>query len=1217
MHAGKRLVFLVLLVCSLGITETLAQSGLPELSCASGSGEAVTQGVQLTGTQPSYTAARHFPVTGQVNVLFILARFRDDNYEHCAEITGYDATGYPIFEERNYQAFCANRNGDSFEVGGFQSWTDDPATEWPVATGDPSRDRQVYNAHEHELPEWAKGTRLIDPPGVTSITPGSLTDFYHRMSGGQLDVRGYVWPRVYVTEYGQDHYKADSIDSQARFFVNGAAAASYEIITYVRDHPHGIPLANSSLWDRYTNGQGDNLTPDGKFDMIVILWRFSKFDFSSRPEERDKSSITSLGSTSSSGDGFARVNNGQGLWIHDLQVIDNTTAGSGIIGAAHTHKGAIAITVHELGHRHFGLYHTIDGQSSAYQSAFSVMGGSYSVMGPGDRLKLGWVEAVMINLEDIRNQHGGRLSYELIDGTLSNQVLYLYDGSPQCGDVVVEARTWSNYWDRPPDGFNADGDWEDTYLPEGLYIEKAPSPSGSGCGYDFNGNPRFSSMENTGLAFDHRRVDKSFRWGSRSPIASVAFGPGDAYTPFSRYLRDFHRNSTLDGRLALTDITRSGNGFQFTIWGDFPAASQTRRLTTNYGFDGQTVARNTTGVWSLQGALVLQGTGAPPPIPAGTTFRLGSNAQLVVERPVEVVGTATHPVRFERLDPSQPWKELTLRADSNRFEYVVFDGGTKTVEILSRENMFRFCRFRNGWRGLSSNFYQYPANQGRSSFRLEQSIVENNQTVGVVAYHADVTLQQVTVRGNGQAGLWLYDGYGTVGSSVIEQNGTGASYRSGIEVHYNSYVQFYYTSSFVPAVNRVARNAHHEVYLASSADGAWLGYCSSGPMGSFHLGDYNAIFDDGPQAGDERLIYNGTSTNVVARCNYWAGAGADKFYGTVDRAYPLSYDPTGSSGAYEGGVPARVASDAPPEVATAGLNASVAASPGMSVSAAVAEEDAAQALRAQMRALRARLLAAPEAPEADRWLRELYALEQADRWDRLGERAANRQVRTWLAGRLLAGERLSATGRRAGEVALLLELRALLAAGQYAEAAARLKFYDRWIREPAHRQELRWARLVLLEQAGRLAEAQAELAALQAEASEAERATWSVLTEALGAKAAAEEATAKRLEAAPEVTAAEVAAKPEALTLSVYPHPVRDRGTLVLGLPEAARVRVVVYDVLGREVGVLLEGWQSAGWHRVVLDGRHWRSGWYMVRAEVVWPDGRVEARTQPLLRVR
>lgn|GEM_PF-6173435 len=87
--------------------------------------------------------------------------------------------------------------------------------------------------------------------------------------------------------------------------------------------------------------------------------------------------------------------------------------------------------------------------------------------------------------------------------------------------------------------------------------------------------------------------------------------------------------------------------------------------------------------------------------------------------------------------------------------------------------------------------------------------------------------------------------------------------------------------------------------------------------------------------------------------------------------------------------------------------------------------------------------------------------------------------------------------------------------------------------------------------------------------------------------------------------------------MSVYPHPVRDWNTLVLGLPEAARVQMVVYDVLGREVEVLLEEWQSAGWHRVELDGRRWRSGWYVVRAAVVWPDGRVEVRTQPLLRVR
>ncbi|SHK72706.1 right-handed parallel beta-helix repeat-containing protein [Rhodothermus profundi] len=613
--------------------------------------------------------------------------------------------------------------------------------------------------------------------------------------------------------------------------------------------------------------------------------------------------------------------------------------------------------------------------------------------------------------------------------------------------------------------------------------------------------------------------------------------------------------------------------------------------------------------------LVIQADQGP------TIFKLGKNAQIIFERPVEVVGTATHPVRFERLEPSQPWKELTLRADSNRFEYVVFDGGTKTVEIFSRGNVFRFCRFRNGWRGLSSHFYQYPANQGRSSFRLEQSIIENNQTIGVVAYHADVTLQQVTVRGNGQAGLWLYDGYGTISRSVIENNGVTASSRSGIEVHYNAYLLFPgYEAGGPQSYNRIARNAHHEVYLAAGADGAWLGYCTlfgHPPFyEEFHDGDYNAIFDDGPQASGEKLVYNASGTNVLARCNYWAGAGASKFYGPIDRAYALGYDPTGSSGANEGGVPARVASNAPPVVPTNGLGASVAAAPGVSVSVAIAEED--EALRAQMRTLRARLLSAPEAPEAARWLRELYALEQADRWDRLGERTANRQVRALLAKRLLAGAHLSAAGRRAGEVALLLELRALLAAGRYAEAAARLKFYDRWIREAAHRRELRWARLVLLEQAGRLAEARAALTALEAAASGTERATWSVLTEALGTQAAAEVAAAKRPEEAPQGMAAakEAETKPEALALAVYPHPLRNRGMLMLGLPEAAKVRVVVYDVLGREVGVLLSGLQSAGWHRVVLDGRRWRSGWYVVRAEIVWMDGRVEVRTQPLLRM-
>src|SRR5690606_11181113 len=53
---------------------------------------------------------------------------------------------------------------------------------------------------------------------------------------------------------------------------------------------------------------------------------------------------------------------------------------------------------------------------------------------------------------------------------------------------------------------------------------------------------------------------------------------------------------------------------------------------------------------------------------------------------------------------------------------------------------------------------------------------------------------------------------------------------------------------------------------------------------------------------------------------------------------------------------------------------------------------------------------------------------------------------------------------------------------------------------------------------------------------------------------------------------------PETYALSaVYPNPFRARATVTYALPAHGRVRVAVYDVLGREVAVLAEGMQQAG----------------------------------------
>ncbi|RJP79722.1 MAG: T9SS C-terminal target domain-containing protein, partial [Candidatus Zixiibacteriota bacterium] len=60
-----------------------------------------------------------------------------------------------------------------------------------------------------------------------------------------------------------------------------------------------------------------------------------------------------------------------------------------------------------------------------------------------------------------------------------------------------------------------------------------------------------------------------------------------------------------------------------------------------------------------------------------------------------------------------------------------------------------------------------------------------------------------------------------------------------------------------------------------------------------------------------------------------------------------------------------------------------------------------------------------------------------------------------------------------------------------------------------------------------------------------------------------------------------------------YPNPFNPTTTLTYDLPEGANLTLAVYDVSGREVARLVEGYQVAGSHRVVLDGANLTSGIY------------------------
>ncbi len=71
------------------------------------------------------------------------------------------------------------------------------------------------------------------------------------------------------------------------------------------------------------------------------------------------------------------------------------------------------------------------------------------------------------------------------------------------------------------------------------------------------------------------------------------------------------------------------------------------------------------------------------------------------------------------------------------------------------------------------------------------------------------------------------------------------------------------------------------------------------------------------------------------------------------------------------------------------------------------------------------------------------------------------------------------------------------------------------------------------------------------------------------------------------------------IKVSNYPNPFRQRATIEYRVPVPGHVRLTVYDVLGRELAVLVDERQSAGSHSANLNASSWPSGVYLYRLEV------------------
>lgn len=74
--------------------------------------------------------------------------------------------------------------------------------------------------------------------------------------------------------------------------------------------------------------------------------------------------------------------------------------------------------------------------------------------------------------------------------------------------------------------------------------------------------------------------------------------------------------------------------------------------------------------------------------------------------------------------------------------------------------------------------------------------------------------------------------------------------------------------------------------------------------------------------------------------------------------------------------------------------------------------------------------------------------------------------------------------------------------------------------------------------------------------------------------------------------------QPSSFSLSSYPNPFNPMTTIAYDLPKAGHISLRVFDLLGREVAVLMNGFVEAGTHRAMFDGKHLASGIYFARLE-------------------
>lgn len=636
-------------------------------------------------------------------------------------------------------------------------------------------------------------------------------------------------------------------------------------------------------------------------------------------------------------------------------------------------------------------------------------------------------------------------------------------------------------------------------------------------------------------------------------------------------------------------------------------------------YTGYTVAKNATlgaGTWTMAGTLTVN-SGATLTIASGATLVFPPNTGLVINGALSANGAtftsssgnwsgitinstsgcslqnctisyANNPVTLNSTGTSVTMQSCTINNSNFGGDAAIRVNNSspsmRLIQIYGQSGSANGVRFASGSGGiLQESSIQNLGNgngivvQGNSSPTIEQNTIAYNRLTGIIMYSngtGNPTIRNNTLNMNGVVnGTRTYTGLSFYQSGGLAQGNNVQNSNYGICCDTYSSP----TSGTTGQVGgNIVTNNNHGLVATGYSNPAFGG-CNI-PR-SLYWGVCNKVYSN---AGYDAFATN--HSTLTARVNWWGQYPLNpaKFTadGTsyVDNAYPE----TSVNGCPLGGGGGAKISDAETG-STAGVNSDFAST--LKIAAAAKCDGDIQASLASYKTVLAEKAASSFHQEA---LAGIYGALQAS-----GDAGVVAILEHYESSdnnlKLMASELLAsayaATGRIADAEALFQKLRAENTGTDIEKRA-----------------------LIFL----------ASLGGFDRKYSEQSAAALAVLTEKYGSSVSADLLRALNTSSgtnSQEATHSSALADQEVQTkdvnLTIYPNPFNPTTTLSYQLLVASRVSLRIYDLLGREVSVLVDGFEEAGYHSTEFDGSKLSSGVYLGRFVVQPQQGK------PIVQVR